>query len=569
MASDQLIRRIREAVIGDDRVLAGPFGARRMTYADDTASGRALTFVEEFVLDEVLPWYGNTHTESSDTGRQTTVLREDARRMIRDAVGGDDGTAVIFTGSGATGAIHTMLGVLGLTPPATHRLPGAIPADERPVVFIGPYEHHSNELPWRESDADVVVIGADDDGRISVADLESALRRHARRPLKIGSFSAASNVTGILSDTHAIAGLLHSHGALSFWDFAAAGPHVDVAVNGLGAADPTTYKDAVFLSPHKFVGGPGTSGVLVVRRELLRNSVPVVPGGGTVDYVNPEGEHDYVTDPEHREEGGTPAIVGGIRAGLVFGLKEAVGVGVIRAREQHFLHRALTAWRTVPEIEVLGDTGAERLPIVSFLVRGPSGRFLHHDFVVAVLNDLFGIQVRGGCSCAGPYGHRLLKIDAERSRRFRGQIRAGYRGIKPGWVRISFSYFLSEAVLDYLVAAVRLVAVHGWKLLPDYRFDPRTGLWRSRHGSAPPVLRLHQVRYRADGRMQYPRRDSRASEEVLRGYLDFARTLFASLGDRVPDPDTGDLPGAFEELRWFELAAARHGRITAPGRHLV
>jgi selenocysteine lyase/cysteine desulfurase len=527
----------------------GPYGPRRVTYADYTASGRALDFVERFVHDEVLPRYANTHTESSGTGLQTTRLREDARRIIRDAVGGDDDTVVIFTGSGSTGAIDKMIHILGLRIPADlddrYDLAARIPATERPVVFIGPFEHHSNELPWRESIADVVVIPEDADGHVDWGVLEAALRRFADRPLKIGSFSAASNVTGIVTNTRAVSELLHRYGALSFWDFAAAAPYVDIDMDG---------KDAMFLSPHKFVGGPGTPGVLVVRRELLRNRVPTVPGGGTVDYVNPN-EHHYVTDPERREEGGTPAIVESIRAGLVFQLKQAVGTGVIRAREEYFLRRAVESWRANPAIEILGNLDAERLSIVSFVVRRPGGRYLHHNAAVALLNDLFGIQSRGGCSCAGPYGHRLLGIDVERSHRFADEIVAGCEGIKPGWVRVSFNYFISPAVFEYIVEAVHLVATYGWALLPEYRFDPYSGLWRHRDGLVEPPLRLSQLSYADDGELCWPAHHERAGEDALAGYLLEARELCEKAAARPWTEGRGgaEVSAGFEELRWFDL----------------
>ncbi len=553
-----LLNLIRESVIGEDHVMETPYGRRRVTYADYTASGRALGFIEDFIRDQVLPSYANTHTESSGTGLQTTRLREDARRIIRDACGGDDDSVVIFAGSGCTGAIAKLIGILGLRIPSVledrHHLTEHIAPSERPVVFIGPYEHHSNEIPWRESIADVVTIRQDADGGVDQEDLREQLEKYAERPLKIGSFSAASNVTGIVSDTAGISTLLHEHGALSFWDFAAAAPYIDIEMTATDPDRPLSYKDAIFLSPHKFIGGPSTPGVLVGRRELFTNRVPDVPGGGTVVYVN-DDDHRYLDDPTHREEGGTPAIIESVRAGMVFQLKQAVGTATIRAQEDRHLRHAVAAWHDEAGIELLGNLEAKRLSIVSFVLRSPSGRYLHHNYVVALLNDLFGIQSRGGCSCAGPYGHRLLGIDLARSHEFEREISGGCEGIKPGWVRINFNYFVSDAVADYLVEAVRLVARDGWRLLDDYCFDAATGMWRHRNGVVTPPLSLHDISY-ARGVASMPTNQATGGEELLAEHLRDGAAILAA----APGPDLSEHPASlsadFEHLRWFDLPVA-------------
>lgn len=564
--AQSLIETIRASVIGADTAVMTPFGLRRVSYADYTASGRSLSFIEDFIRENVLPLYANTHTETSGTGRQTTRFREDARDIIRTSVGGlREEHAVIFTGSGSTGAIDRLINVLGLRVPVEldehYGLTRRIPPDERPVVFVGPYEHHSNELPWRESIADVVEIGEDADGAISLEELERRLLEYAARPLRIGSFSAASNVTGIISDTSAIATLLHRHGALSFWDFAAAAPYV-----GIDMRSPRThggdYKDAIFLSPHKFIGGPGTPGVLVVRKDLLRNRVPSVPGGGTVTYVNPR-EHRYLTDVEHREEGGTPAIVESIRAGLIFQLKMAVGVDEIRRREEDFIRRAITSWSANPHLQILGHPQADRLSIVSFVVKAPAGRgsagtkYLHHNFVVALLNDLFGIQARGGCSCAGPYGHRLLGIDLDTSHRFEEVVARGCEGIKPGWVRVSFNYFISEEEFGFMLDAVHLVANEGWKLLPEYQFDPLPGVWRYAAGLPEPPMSLADLSYH-DGMPGFVSRRHNEPLERLPDYLQDARRILDDITP-VSCPPV-ELPEEVERLRWFLLPAEAMGK---------
>ena len=569
-AVERLIETIRSSIIGDDRVIDGPYGGRRVTYTDYTASGRSLSFIEDFIRDEVLPLYANTHTETSGTGLQTTRFREDARQIIHQAVGGGPDDIVVFCGSGATGAINKLVDLLNLRLPCGVQdrfdVRAQLPAAERPVVFIGPYEHHSNELPWRESLAEVVVIDEDPDGRIDLSHLERELERFRDRPLKIGSFSAASNVTGIGSRTGAIATLLHQHGALSLWDFAAAAPYVRIEMNlsGEGADGHLAYKDAVFLSPHKFIGGPGTPGLLIAKRDLFRNRVPSQPGGGTVSYVNAQ-EHVYLDDPAHREEGGTPAIIESIRAGLVFQLKEAVGCDNIRQREHTFIRRAIDTWETNPNLYILGSHSLWRLSIVSFTVRH-GARFLHHNFVVALLNDLFGIQARGGCSCAGPYGHRLLGIDLTRSHEYEALVLEGCEIVKPGWVRVNFNYFISETVFSFVMRAVDMIATHGWKLLPDYTFEATSGKWWHKRGQPDPVLRLTDLGYSC-GRLQYAARRETAPEAALERYLVRALAIFdaaeatAAAGPVVEPGLAADL----ERLRWFpmpgevaaELAAAQ------------
>ncbi|MFH2051677.1 MAG: aminotransferase class V-fold PLP-dependent enzyme [bacterium] len=565
-----LIEKIRDSIIGDDRALEGPFGLRRLTYADYTASGRSLSFIEDYIREEVLPLYANTHTETSSTGLQTTCFREDARRIIHRAVGGTDQDVVIFCGSGATGAINKLIDILNLRVPRDlderYGLSCRIPEDQRPVVFIGPYEHHSNELPWRESIADVVTIPEDQDGRIDQAALEAELKDHAARPLKIGSFSAASNVTGIVSDTRGISRLLHRYDALAFWDFAAAAPYVKIEMNPAAAAgDPgagtgLAYKDAVFISPHKFIGGPQTPGVLVAKKALLTNQVPSVPGGGTVSYVS-SARHTYLKDHAHREEGGTPGIIEAIRAGLVFHLKGAVGEENIEELEDGFLRRAIATWAEHPNIHILGNLEAQRLSIVSFVIRH-GDRILHHNYVVALLNDLFGIQARGGCSCAGPYGHRLLGIDLAHSMRYHDAIKAGAEGIKPGWVRLNFNYFISEEVFRFLTRAVEIVADDGWRLLPFYDFDPVTGIWRHKDSRRGGGVRLDDISFRT-GRMQYRSHHVTEPDTAFADYLAEAEKLMVRLREFAAEAGTGGGPGLasgpvtldddLERLRWFPL----------------
>lgn len=477
-ATNTLLNTIRNSVIGENATIQTAFGEKPLVYADYTASGRSLGIIEDFIHDQVLPFYANTHTETSFTGAQTTRLREEARAQIASAINASDDDLIIFCGSGTTAAIDKLINILNLRLPneldSRYAFDQQISEPERPVVFIGPYEHHSNELPWRESIADVIVTPLTEEGLLDIVTLQQNLRRYADRPLKIGSFSAASNVTGLKTDVEAVTQLLHEHGALAFWDYAASGPYVEIDMHG--NSGESRSKDAVFISPHKFIGGPGTPGILAMKKTLLQNQVPAVTGGGTVAYVTPEG-HRYISDPQRREEAGTPGIIESIRAGLVFKLQQTVGTDQIQQLEERFTKKALARWGSHPNIQILGNAESPRLSIFSFRITH-NDHDLHYNFIVALLNDIFGIQARGGCSCAGPYGHSLLDLDMPTSKAIEAELLNGQMILRPGWTRINFNYFISNETFDYILNAVELVAEFGWRLLPYYQFDTKSGTWR-------------------------------------------------------------------------------------------
>ncbi|XBI89684.1 hypothetical protein VPH35_027456 [Triticum aestivum] len=482
---------LRSQLIGKDVEFDTPFGRRALTYADQTASGRSLSYIEDYLVKQVLPFYGNTHTDDSHVGSKTTRLVHKAASYIKRCMGAGAGDALIFCGAGTTAAIKRLQEIIGVALPSVemrNRLSAQLRAEERWVVFVGPYEHHSNLLSWRQSLAEVVEVGVD----------------YADRPM-LGSFSACSNVTGVMTDTREIARVLHQHGAFACFDFAASGPYVKIDMKS-GAADGY---DAVFLSPHKFVGGPGTPGILLMNKSLykLNSQPPSTCGGGTVAYVNGFNEEDtlYYDDIEEREDAGTPPILQKIHASLAFWVKEYVGYDTMDLHERLFSEMAMKRLLHNPNVMVLGNTNAHRIPFFSFLIypsvtvkEKPFDAFgepscdkqletmkhkqlpLHGRFVTRLLNDLFGIQARGGCACAGPYGHTLLNVDKELSLRIRSAVLEGYSGLKPGWTRLSFSYYLSKEEFKFILSAIEFIATYGHRFLSLYKFDWITGNWTFR-----------------------------------------------------------------------------------------
>jgi selenocysteine lyase/cysteine desulfurase len=476
-----MLEALRQDVLGEGACIRTPFGVRRITYADHVASGRALRSVETALRDAVLPLYANTHTEDSATGAHTTRVMHDASEYVKRCLGAGPDHKIVFPGTGATGAtgaVKRLQEILGVAVPAEQRarLLDVLPTRERLVVFVGPYEHHSNEVSWRESLAEVVTVPLDEHGLLDLAALEQALAdpRFEGRP-KLGSFSAASNVTGLLTDVRAIARTLHRHGAWAAFDYAACAPYlrVDVSPSEPGGDDGI---DVVMLSPHKFLGGPGAAGVLLFHRALYRLAAPSTAGGGTVTFVSPT-THRFLRDIELREDAGTPGILQKMRAAMAFRVKERVGVGRIEGIERDYATRAVQRLRATPGVEILGNVDAPRLAVVSFLIRDGE-RYLHPRFVVRLLSDLFGIQGRAGCSCAGPYGHTLLHIDAAASEAYLHAIEAGYEGVRPGWSRVNLHWLIDEAEFSFLLDAIAFVAQHGAAFVPLYRFDWRTGAWR-------------------------------------------------------------------------------------------
>lgn len=505
---------LRSEIIGRNMGFETPFGLRPLVYADYTASGRGITSIERHIT-RILQYYANTHTEDDFTGKTMTGLLHEAERVIKQAVNAGPKGKVIFTESGTTGGIAKLQQILGVYwPPATRERVNSFLLscltrnpdredcnlalnnfirDNKPIVFVGPYEHHSNELMWRHTLCEIQEIPMGKDYGVDLEELERRVSDplYAHR-LKIGSFSAASNVTGLRTEVYELARILHRHGALACFDFAACAPYIEIDMN----RDSEAYFDAIFLSPHKFLGGPGTSGILVFNEDIYPKKLPpTVAAGGTVDYVSPEKE-EFIKDIEAREKPGTPGILQAIRIALAFRLKEKVGLPLIDEIERHYFESFMQAFAGDDRITFYGPLEPDRkIPIIPFNIKHKD-KYLHPKFVTRLLNDLFGIQTRAGCSCAGPYGHYLMNIKQQFSNYYRCLItNIGYIGIKPGWVRLNLHYALDMTELNYLIEAVKFVVEHGAKFLPSYIFDIKSGEWQHRKQacSAPISLDLDDI----------------------------------------------------------------------------
>lgn len=453
-------------VLGHDFSFEGPSGTRKLIYADWIASGRLFEPIEKKLSYTFGPLLGNTHSESSLTGEVMTLAYKQAHRIIKKHVNANEEDVIITQGSGMTGAIAKLQRILGLHIPEQAKKFYSQPSSERPVVFLTHMEHHSNQTSWLECEVDVVVIPPGENLLVNPDNLEKELLKYHDRKYKIGSFTACSNVTGIFTPYHELARIMHRHGGICFVDFAASAPYADMNMH---PDNPDDALDAITFSPHKFLGGPGSPGVLIFNKKLYHNQIPDIPGGGTVMWTNPWGEHHYFEDIETREDGGTPAFLQTIRAALAIRLKEKMGVDKMKERENGMIATVFERFNKIPGLHILAPDIKKRIGAISFYIKG-----LHYNFIVRVLSDHFGVQVRGGCSCAGTYGHYLLNVDREYSHQITSKIDAGDLSEKPGWVRLSLHPVMSDAELIYILDAIEQIAINPTKWLKSYRYDVHT-----------------------------------------------------------------------------------------------
>ncbi|NGP77381.1 aminotransferase class V-fold PLP-dependent enzyme [Balneolaceae bacterium YR4-1] len=463
---EQYFRQFRENIVGIDTQFKTPEGLKPLVYADWIASGRLYEPIERIMHREIAPRIGNTHSESSYTGKLMTNAYHQAHEIIKEHVNASDDDVIITAGSGMTGVLCKFQRILGLKVPEQFKDQINLPEEERPIVFVTHMEHHSNQTTWLETIADVEVLEPSDDLLVDPENLEKALDKYRERKVKIGSFTACSNVTGIETPYHQLAEIMHRHGGYCFVDFAASAPYVDIDMNPENEAQRL---DAIFFSPHKFLGGPGSSGVLIFDKKLYQNRIPDHPGGGTVTWTNPWGGRHYFNDIEVREDGGTPGFLQAIRAALAIRLKEKMSVEKIRAREEEMLEIAFEQFSKIPQLHILAENIHERLGVISFYVEN-----VHHNLMVKLLNDNYGIQVRGGCSCAGTYGHLLLDVSRQQSKKITDLIDHGDLSQKPGWVRLSLHPTMTNEELRYILSAIKDVIEHieTWK--QDYRYSSST-----------------------------------------------------------------------------------------------
>lgn len=460
----------RRNTLGQAQTLRTPYGEMPIVYADWIASGRLYAPIERRLSEVIGPFVANTHTETSTTGTLMTRAYHQALKKIKAHVGASAEDAIICYGSGMTAVVNKFQRILGLRVHESY-LDRVSPApDQRPIVFVTHMEHHSNQTSWLETLCDVEVIPPDPHGEVDLGALDALLAKYAQRPVKIASITSCSNVTGLSTPYHDIAERMHAAGGLCFVDFACSAPYIDIVMHPPGR--PQAGLDAIYFSPHKFLGGPGTSGVLVFNTRLYRNRVPDNPGGGTVDWTNPWGQHKYVDDVEAREDGGTPGFLQAIRTALAIQLKEQMGVAQILAREHELLDIVWPALSATPGLHLLAADHPDRLGVLSFYIED-----LHYNLAVRLLNDRYGIQVRGGCSCAGTYGHYLLQVSIERSKSITDKINAGILCDKPGWVRLSLHPTMTDAEARFIVEAIRELAARHREWAQDYRYCERRNEW--------------------------------------------------------------------------------------------
>ncbi len=462
--------KFRKNTIGQNQEFHSPFGKKRIVYADWIASGRLYQPIEDKIASDFGPFVGNTHTETSVTGTSMTVAYHYAHEIIKKHVNAGPNDVLLNTGFGMTAAVTKLQRLLGLKIPERCAGFTCIPKELKPVVFITHKEHHSNQTSWLETSSDVVVVEPDSQGLVDFNNLEQSLKKYPDRPFKIGAFTACSNVTGIQTPCHQMARLMHAYNGYCFVDFAASAPYVNMDMH---PADPAERLDAIFFSPHKFLGGPGSSGVLIFDAQLYRNRVPDQPGGGTVAWTDPWGHHRFFQDIEIREDGGTPGFLQSIRAALAIKLKEQMTTEKMLAREEELLEIAFPELRKIPGIHLLADHIEHRLGVISFYFNK-----IHYNFIVKSLNDRYGIQVRGGCSCAGTYGHYLLHVSQELSRRITSKIDHGDLSEKPGWVRLSLHPTMTNAELHYIIEAIREIAENAETWIKDYTYSASTNEFR-------------------------------------------------------------------------------------------